>query len=846
MTDKMQYQNAPKGITLLLVVLVLSLVVTIGLGITTLIIKQFEQGADARGAVAARNAADSGVEEILYKTKTARSGLPSAFIADLTASFGCNNTAGKAVGQGTFCTDEGQSYETEDELITSLAEDETTTLDLYDPSNPGGGDEITAIELTGSADPGTWIEVSWAAWNSSTGQFEILESSTKEFFDANAADGLASSRKIYLKKKEEATRHLYFVNDPSGIGICDPSSTDVDGCYCTTTDSGTYPECSPVTDINDSHLNYVIRIKSLFGTTNELRVKTKKDCLQQTACAGGADVPIPSRVSIKVLGKFNNLQQSVRLSIPWRYAAAGLFDYVLLAEEDLFKIVRVSPGFYTTGIIEAEAGASFTALALPNILPDTPYDCPLGILNVDGEDAWRCGNWDAAIDDRAVHQDIYTAHARCQREPGIDASGGGTCGFEMQDASAGALDNRPRITFPLTEFTGLDPDTTSYGYQVNYLNARFRVTSQFENESIDLMTCRKEGTPGCYTTGPETLFDESTGTGSIDSPQAHKDEDGWVLCSQRVSVSTKSYIQFLANDNFQTEPSPRVDWINLSTIPYTTSANVCEFIGDWKYDATEFTFEVEDKITPQDVPGDETWCCQNWFDDDPGLQCDQPAEARRCTNYVDANGNSLGIRDYLGYSSEGSTHMLCSDRDIYYPGGGVTVDPHYNGTNGCVIQTYSGNKIGYAIPVEEFLAPNELGEGDYYISMREYETIAGSQIAIRPAYSIDEVGIFEPSVCADDFNCTRGEYVAYLERLVNRDATLEPGLPVYYSPTLVTTINQGNSNWAPLTQCYFAAPQRVKAGDSIIVLIEETSGSHYISIDDIDLSQDPPVGLPAC
>lgn len=706
MTDK----SHPQGITLLLVMLILSIVSSIALGVALLIIRQFEQGADVRDALHAQYIADSGVEEILQQVKFARSGSAQQFVDSVKTQFNCL-AGGKILADGEFCTEDEQAQEAEENTVFSLAEGESQTIDLFDPefdpANPG--DEITAIEITGHTEAATWIEVSWVAWNTNGGDFTYIPTATNAYFSSSEledGDGNPIPRLVYLKKDgfentvTPRTYNLYDINKEGGRGTCTPTlgtdiNTEMNDCYCTTTDTVNYPGCVAVTDLATTPLQYVVRIKALHGAADELQVRALSDCVLGDTCGGSAAAQgIPSRISFKIIGKYHGFEQAVQISVPWRLALAGLYDYVLIAENSLEKTSKVSPGFYNTGTIEAEIGSgtpvSFTESTNIDGL-NAAFQCQMSGV--------RCSPW--GVVDTVT---FPTQNVRCQQEPDVNASNGATCSF---DSSSGT------IVYDLENYE-LGPEFQGNQYRY-YINWRAKISAEYDNEALRIFVCDKNEDPGenyenCrhYTGG---ITEESRGGGYL-TPAAYtnRNRDGWLLCSDDEILQNDDYIVFTG---FENRPVPRLDWFSVSTIPLTGVVG-CEF-SDLEFARDSYTFQAEADLQPG----------ESCYDDDTDLNNQDIAGVNSCTkmtNWFSADHTATGgepdrLALYAVNSKEptfGCDEDSCTMSDensTYYNGYG-------QGETG-----FSQQPLQYKQKSGTY--SNRIAEGDYYVTLntilRTYE-----------------------------------------------------------------------------------------------------------------------------
>jgi len=645
--------------------LILSIVSSVALAVTFLIVRQFEQGTDVRKAIEAQDIADTGVEKILYEVKSARSDSANLFVNGLKTRYVCDDPSNDGILEnGEFCVDQEASFEYETELQTSLKENETVALDLYDPSDPSGT-EVTAIQLSGSADADAWLEVSWVGWTVEDESFSYIASTTKEYFKAseiNPSNPSDPLKKIIFKKTYDLLptgeySSVYYLNNPfvtgtTDVGQCTSDPLESEGCFTTTS-------ATPI--------NYIVRIKALFGNVPDLNVVAYTDCIAKEGCTSPTSVALPARVAVKVIGRTDKVLQAIQLSIPWKYSLAGLYDYALLSESSLTKEVSVNPGFYSTGTIQAEQGisaASYSASATPNTPPNTPFQCN-GAPTL-------CTGW--AVVNQNSGTNNATQNVRCQLEPDLDASNGATCGFD--DGQDG------RIAYDLSSYDlGDDPMVgvvkTRKAY---YLNYRVRVTSQSTDEAMGVYACDSDDT--CTNLDGSNIDEASTLYGGSNTPAyLNRGADGWLTCSSLMYLSSDDTLQFRANPDYLTaedEVTPRLDWFNISTIAFVGQNN-CTF-APWVYSTDSYKFEVEAKMAAGET-------CN-------GVLCDNQLK-------------------WLGY------HRLA------FSGALITTTFSCDKTAGsCSMQSSNsslGPEVGFTYPLQYEVSSGvyspKIAEGDYYVTV---------------------------------------------------------------------------------------------------------------------------------
>lgn len=513
----------PEGVTLLLVVLILSIVSSIALGVTFLIMRQLQQGGDVRAELTAQNQADTGVERILYKAKMARgSGTnPDAFTTemstDATTGFPCN--PGDELVP-TFCVQNIPATTGETSLTTSLTKDQSTTVDFYDPTSVSGV-SVQALELSGITDAATWLEVSWVGWTTTNGQIEYQSSATKTFFSGSEISGGSPRRIYFILGSFDPSNYTYFLNNPLKYGNCSEASPTSD------TDCLVFP--------NNTSMNYIVRIKALYGSVPVITIRGLNNCTQ-TSCLTPTAQPLPSRATLKVIGKSGSIQQALQVSIPWRTSLAGLYDYVLFSANPLNRSEAVAPIFYTSGPVEAEQGAT---IAQSN---GSICTAPLGTV---------CSPWTVDA--------VRTSHALCTYNNTINASGNVTC----------FINNVGQVVYPLN---GIAPTDTSSGSS-SFLNYRVRVHASQSDEKLSFSLW--DPTQDISTASPIPAFDETlAGTSSGGDPNGNQSVDGWEMCtSYGFSPTSDKSLIVIPNPNNHT---PELDWFSITSYAIV-KAGTCSY-----------------------------------------------------------------------------------------------------------------------------------------------------------------------------------------------------------------------------------------------------------------------------
>jgi len=254
---------------------------TAGLGIGAIIINEIRQARNIDFSALAYYAAESGVEQALYKLRKEEAVLncPAGSCDEngfctLGGQEPCLKSSGNLSNQSSWTrvvTDK------EWQIYGKIKKDETLQVDLYNPEGTSAaGVESIKIQWTPQCIPPatSTIEVSYIAWNPATGWSQDTEKKFK--YSALA---------------------------------------------------------SPVINNGFSSVkSYRMRIKSLYCNIGNLTV---------TAWGNdNANVPqveIPARIVLNSIGQYSNLRQAIRMTMPRKSPMSGLYDYVLFSECSLVK-----------------------------------------------------------------------------------------------------------------------------------------------------------------------------------------------------------------------------------------------------------------------------------------------------------------------------------------------------------------------------------------------------------------------------------------------------------------------------------------------------------------------------
>ncbi|USN53728.1 MAG: hypothetical protein H6760_00980 [Candidatus Nomurabacteria bacterium] len=278
-------QKDERGIVMLLSLLVLSALTAVAIGTSVLIIKEVQQSSNIDRSLMAYYAAETGIEKGLYTVKIGRQ--TNQELADILNDL---NDGGAMSNGASWSTDE--STTSEEYSLSSLKENQSTVLDLYDPLDPTeGGYEsfgVEALDAKPLQNP-AWLEISYFPWTINGGLLD--------WDDDNV---------------EKRLRSVY----------------------------ETQPNVPAIFDLLPNQ-NYRIRVRALYDDLRNVRITafTEDDPTDTDVCnpAYSCIKSIPNRVLIRSLGASGGNQSALSASVPYQAPASGIFDFVLFSEQTIDK-----------------------------------------------------------------------------------------------------------------------------------------------------------------------------------------------------------------------------------------------------------------------------------------------------------------------------------------------------------------------------------------------------------------------------------------------------------------------------------------------------------------------------
>jgi len=269
------------GNVLLLALLVMAGIMTAGLAIGAIVLSEIRQARNIDFSILAYYAAESGVEQALYKFRK-----EDAVINCPAGECDVNGFCAQGGRESCIQSDgvlENQAAwartvsDKELRIYGKIKKDESFQVDLYDPDGgTAAGIESVKIEWTQQCVPPatSTIEVSYISWNPATGWSAASEKRFKYSALASPVinNGFASAK------------------------------------------------------------SYRVRIKALYcGISNLVFTAWANDN------AAVPQVQIPARIVLDSRGKYGALRQAVKMTMPRRSPMSGLYDYVLFSECSLVK-----------------------------------------------------------------------------------------------------------------------------------------------------------------------------------------------------------------------------------------------------------------------------------------------------------------------------------------------------------------------------------------------------------------------------------------------------------------------------------------------------------------------------
>lgn len=270
-----------KGNVLLLALLVMAGIMTAALGISAIILNEIKQARNIDFSTVAYYAAESGVEQALYKLRKEDALLacpsgecdPSGFCSagDRESCLRSNGDLSNQSSWTRTVTDK------EWQIYGTIKKDESLQVDLYDPEGgTAAGVESIKIEWTPQcvSPAASTIEVGYISWDPAVG---------------------------WSVSSEQRFKYSALVSPVINNGFTSTKS-------------------------------YRLRIKAIFCDISNLVV---------TAWGNdNAEAPqkeIPARIVLNSIGEYGTLRQAIRMTMPRKSPMSGLYDYVLFSECSLVK-----------------------------------------------------------------------------------------------------------------------------------------------------------------------------------------------------------------------------------------------------------------------------------------------------------------------------------------------------------------------------------------------------------------------------------------------------------------------------------------------------------------------------
>lgn len=270
----------PQGMVLLLALLILASILTTSLTVGALVIRQLKFTSTTDRGIVAYYAAESGLEQGLYLWRQEGRKGDELNIAAAAAVTLANS-------RGAWWR---ESQEVQSSLLTSLKQNDSLQLDLFDPvASISGTAVVKSIKVGWEVGSGTcpgegqeWLEASWSAWGEELTSFDT---------------------------KRNYINHNQIASSPDNtviFNITNPSQP--------------------------SYVNYRLRLKPLYGDICNFRLTAYRD-LNGT----GGVYDLPARITITAIGQMTDTRQSLSVTVPQFAPQAGVFDYSVFSECSILK-----------------------------------------------------------------------------------------------------------------------------------------------------------------------------------------------------------------------------------------------------------------------------------------------------------------------------------------------------------------------------------------------------------------------------------------------------------------------------------------------------------------------------
>ncbi|MFH1598483.1 MAG: hypothetical protein ABIB97_05480 [Patescibacteria group bacterium] len=296
-------KNDNRGVSLILTIIILTSVLAAIITLSVLIVNELKYARNINHSIVAYYGAESGIEKGLYDITQARiqslvlGDETIGVIADLKDNSGSFNAAGES-GASWNTAETGRS--SIPMFVSEIPQDQSAQYNLFDPD--------TLEDPVGiPTEPGIlFADVDWD-WPDSPNVGASLE------FTVFELDGTTGERC-------EAVAKRVWVMEEMAIGTppMDDIELDVDEYLPAT--------CAIPTDQDI----YQIRVKALKDDIYNFRLNVEDQ--------NHSDIDVQSGIELKSVGSFSKSEKAIRIQVPWKLAASGFLDYVIFAEEELYKL----------------------------------------------------------------------------------------------------------------------------------------------------------------------------------------------------------------------------------------------------------------------------------------------------------------------------------------------------------------------------------------------------------------------------------------------------------------------------------------------------------------------------
>lgn len=262
-----------RGIVLLTSLMIMLLLAASGIALSAAIINSLRASRNSNQAAVAYYGAESGMERALFQATQAR--LANKKLSDAVKDI--HNLTQQLKVPGLSFHLEANDQDSTDQVVTFLAQNETSTLDLFTVDNSIKDTSVRKVAIGwDSVNETEWIEVSWVGWK---------------------ADGTFTSnneRRFYSQADLQHGRVIVDLSQPNKA------------------------------------VAMRLRVKALKAPINNLTIAALDSKNKQ--------IPIPnSRLFLTSVGEYQTSKQALSTDVRWQLPLSPLFDYAIFSEKPIVK-----------------------------------------------------------------------------------------------------------------------------------------------------------------------------------------------------------------------------------------------------------------------------------------------------------------------------------------------------------------------------------------------------------------------------------------------------------------------------------------------------------------------------